>query len=106
MHGNEMHDLYDRHHKGVCQICEPASHVSHRASHASHSTNVKNLYLFYLQSHENILDEFFTRAVRRHQLSFRSRYQSLPVLCTRAVRRRVKEGEGRAQNSLIFFSLP
>ena len=66
----------------VCKICEPASHASHRASHAchasyaSHSTNVKNFYLFYLHSHDNILDEFFTRAVSWHELSFRSRYQN------------------------------
>ena len=68
----------------VCKICEPASVASHRASyashvshgsHASHSTNVKNFYLFYLHSHENILGEFLTRAVWRHELSFRSRYQ-------------------------------
>ena len=68
----------------VRKICEPASVASHRVSyashvshwsHASHSTNVKNFYLFYLHSHENILDEFHTRAVRRHELSFRSRYQ-------------------------------
>ena len=58
----------------VCKICEPASHAIHRASHASHvshashSTNVRNFYLFYLHSHENILDEFFTRAVRRREL--------------------------------------
>ena len=48
--------------------------MSH-GSHASHSANVKNFYMFYLHSHENILDEFLTRAVRRHELSFRSRYQ-------------------------------
>ena len=66
--------------RGVCKICEPASHTSHRASqiasHANHSTNVKNFYLFYLHLHDNILDEFFTRAVSRHELRFRSRYQN------------------------------